>query len=113
MLRVLTELMALVSAYAINFPHAVARNHSLLVRVWDKFDLEHLVTIAQVGYPLPPLKVADQNIIAFAPLDPYLIRGAHAVTGFGFTASALGVRFLVAVVGLVGGPGSSTRAGHQ
>src|ERR1700683_3305226 len=50
-LRVVTTVVALASAYGVSFPHVVARNPLVLVNVWSHWDTGYYLTIAQHGYP--------------------------------------------------------------
>ena len=69
-LRVVTELIGLVSNFGVNFPHVIGHNHAILRIIWLKWDAAWLASIAQYGYPSGHLLPGHQNAIAFAPLIP-------------------------------------------
>jgi len=49
-MRLVTEWVALVNKFGVNFPHQVARHPSLLSQVWGHWDAGYYITIAQYGY---------------------------------------------------------------
>jgi hypothetical protein len=102
-LRVVTELVALVARYGVPFPHMVAKQPGILTSVWNAWDTGYYLTIAQHGYAASHA-VAVPKFIAFAPLYPVLVAAAHAVTGAGWVVSGQMVSAgatMVAIAGLV------------
>ncbi len=103
MLRVIAELIALVSAYGTSFPHLVARRPALLVDVFDRWDAGYYLSIAQHGYAgRHPTAGQSPNAVAFAPLYPLGVRAVHLVSGAGWVLSAALVSTVALWAGLVG-----------
>ncbi len=107
-LRVVSELVALVSAYGVAFPHVVAHDPHTLIEVWNQWDTGFYLSIAAHGYPAARLTGAhaagNPLFIAFGPLYPTAIRLVHRVTGTGLLLAGQLVSALsmvVAVAGLV------------
>jgi hypothetical protein len=98
-LRLVTEWVALVSQFGVQFPHLVARHPSLLVQVWAHWDTGYYLGIAQHGYTGAG---APANGIAFAPLYPTAIRLVHGLTGLGWMTSAELWSAGALVIGLAG-----------
>jgi hypothetical protein len=122
-LRVITELVALVSVYGTSFPHIVARKPDVLIKVWNQWDTGYYLVIAQHGYPTAHAAGAVggslPRFIAFGPLYPALIWLAHAVLGTGLYATGqlvsagamvVAVAGLVYLTGLDGGPSQAGTA---
>ncbi len=102
-LRITTELVALVTHYGVTFPHVVAHRPGVLADVWSAWDTGYYVTIAQHGY-VASHAANVPKFIAFAPLYPALVAVAHAVTGTGWIVSGQLVSAaatMVAIAGLV------------
>ena len=121
-LRVITDLIALVSAYGIDFPHRVGADHHLLISVWNRWDTGYYIVIAQHGYAASHgakgLTTQGPGAhIAFGPLYPLAIRVVHDLLGTGWDTSGQLVSagsLVVALTGLaylVGLDWSVTRAG--
>src|SRR5580698_2391660 len=49
-LKLITEWVALVSQYGVNFPRQVIKHPMLLVQVWSHWNTAYYVSIAQYGY---------------------------------------------------------------
>lgn len=111
-LRVLSDLVALVSAYGSGFPHVVAKSPGVLVDIWGRWDTGYYLSIAAHGYAgrgghggaLP-------STIAFGPLYPGLTWLCHAISGLGYLtsgqlvstiATVIAIRGLMALAGLSG-----------
>jgi hypothetical protein len=89
LLRLITEWIGLVNEFGVKFPHAVAKQPSLLTLVWGHWDAGYYVTIAQYGYGGRTLAHGQvANEIAFAPLYPWGIRVVHGLTSLNYLASA-------------------------
>jgi Dolichyl-phosphate-mannose-protein mannosyltransferase len=101
-LRVVTELVALVSYYGVNFPHVVGAKHDVLFSVWYRWDAGYFASIARSGYPGGSFSQSQMNLIAFAPLYPWTLRLAHVVTGLGWITSGLAVSAAATVLSMTG-----------
>ncbi len=101
-LRVVTEVVGLLGRYGVDFPHVIGRDHSLLTTVWFQWDAGLYISIAAHGYPPGHVVAGHQNLIAFAPLYPWLMRALHDVTGLGYGNSGLIISLVAAAIGLVG-----------
>lgn len=73
-LRVLSELTALVSVYGVQFPHVVRANPSVLISVWRHWDAGIFSTIADNGYVN-----TSAGATAFGPVLPYSMRAVARV----------------------------------
>jgi len=97
-LRIVTELVALVSYYGVKFPHIVGHIHQDLTSVWDRWDAGLFIEIAKKGYLGGPVSAIPQHkLIAFAPLFPWVLRVVHAV-GIGWVTSGLLVSAVATVI---------------
>lgn len=101
MLRVTTELVALVAHYGVAFPHVVARQPGVLTDVWNAWDTGYYLTIAQHGYAASHA-ASIPKFIAFAPLYPALVAVAHTATGAGWVVSGQLVSAAATVVAIAG-----------
>lgn len=100
-LRVATELVALVAHYGVVFPHVVARQPGVLSGVWNAWDTGYYLTIAQHGYAASHA-AAVPKFIAFAPLYPALVAATHVVTGAGWVVSGQLVSAAATVAAIAG-----------
>ncbi len=88
-LKLITEWVALVNQYGVNFPRQVVKHPMLMVQVWLHWNAAYYVSIAQYGYAGKSLGHGQAiDGIAFAPLYPWGIRLVHAVTPLNWLASA-------------------------
>jgi len=70
--RVISELVALVGAYGVQFPHVVARDHSALLLPWDRGDTQWFETLARTGYGHVGAHGFRPEV--FGPVLPWLMR---------------------------------------
>ncbi|MHB8439060.1 MAG: glycosyltransferase family 39 protein [Acidimicrobiales bacterium] len=99
-LRVMTEVVALVSRYGSVFPHVLGRDHHAAISVWSQWDANIYAALARFGYPAGALVPGHQNPIAFAPLFPWIERAASDFTGLGIDTAGLLVALLSTVIGV-------------
>jgi hypothetical protein len=113
-LKLITEWVALVNQYGVNFPRQVIKHPMLLVQVWSHWNAEYYVSIAQYGYAGNTVGRGQAvDGIAFAPLYPWSIRLLHAATHIDWLACAeiltaiatvLSVAILYRIVNSLAGP---------
>jgi hypothetical protein len=105
-LRVVTTVVALVSAYGVSFPHLVAQHPSILADVWSHWDTGYYLTIAQHGYPsghaLHQPAGSVPTFAAFGPGYPFAVAAFHAVTRMDWVWASQTVSAVATVVGLAG-----------
>ncbi len=105
-LRVVTTVVALVSAYGVSFPHVVARNPLVLANVWSHWDTGYYLAIAQHGYPsgsalhqhlgsVPPFA-------AFGPAYPVVVAAVHLITRMDWVWASQVASALATMVGIAG-----------
>ena len=105
-LRVVTTVVALVSAYGVSFPHVVARDPLVLANVWSHWDTGYYLAIAQHGYPsgsalhqhlgsVPPFA-------AFGPAYPVVVAAVHLITRMDWVWASQVASALATMVGIAG-----------
>jgi hypothetical protein len=104
---VLSDLVALESAYGPSFLRLLQRGRELLIPVWNRWDALHYLAIAEHGYRAAREvhgQVGDglPRNIAFAPMYPWVIHAVHVVTRIDWSASSQLASAVALVVGLVG-----------
>ena len=105
-LRVVTTVVALVSAYGVSFPHVVAHDPLVLANVWSHWDTGYYLTIAQHGYPsgaaLHQRPGSTPSFAAFGPAYPWVVAAVHAVTRMDWVWASQVASALATVVGIAG-----------
>lgn len=105
-LRTITTVVALVSAYGINFPHVVAHHPGDLVNVWAHWDTGYYVTIALHGYPALAAAHGHAAVlpreIAFGPAFPTTMQVFQVITGSSLVLAGQVVSALAAIAALMG-----------
>jgi len=100
--RVVTELIALVTAYGSSFGSVVRHNPQAAITVWEQWDARYYLNIATTGYSTP-------QFAAFPPLPSLLIRAVSSflhmeplVAGLliSFVAGCAACAVLIRLVGL-------------
>jgi hypothetical protein len=100
-LRLVTEMIGLVSRYGSGFPRLVVKKPGLLLSVWSRWDAITYLSIAQHGYAGKTVGHGQvANGIALAPLYPFAIRLSHWATHLSFLASAEALSALALFVAL-------------
>jgi hypothetical protein len=96
--RVISELVALVGQYGVQFPHVVARDHSALLLPWDRFDTQWFETLARTGYG--HLGVHGFRPEVFGPVLPALMKGVSAALHLSLLSAGLLVTNVALVAAL-------------
>lgn len=96
--RVISELVALYGAYGIQFPHAVAADHSRLLLPWDRMDTQWFETLARQGYGHPGAFGFRPEV--FGPVLPFLMREVSSLLHVSLLTAGLLVTNLALVLAL-------------
>lgn len=106
MLRILTDLVALISSHGVNFPHYLGHHPGVLIDIWAHWDTQYYTAIARHGYPLtlPIAGVAHvlPRTAAFAPAYPAIIGAVHSWFGFNYVAAGQFVSAVFCIIALTG-----------
>jgi hypothetical protein len=106
LLRVITDLIALLASHGVNFPHYLGHHPGVLIDMWGRWDEGYYTAIAKHGYPLTLPVYGIPHVLtrtaAFAPAYSGVLGAVHSWFGFNYIASGQFVSAVFCIIALAG-----------